>query len=148
MMETNNNIETLAKRVSEGIATEQEIGVVLKQLQISLATSMLQELQEYNKSLDALKEIRMRLIDRLETIIITDIDLMDIDTVTNLLKETSNMQMDNLDFQRKLIQGKSIFDFSTLSDEEKQVVQLMNSFTSLEEKQKFLQLVKDKLGVE
>lgn len=147
-METNNNIETLAKRVSEGIATEQEIGVVLKQLQISLATSMLQELQEYNKSLDALKEIRMRLIDRLETIIITDIDLMDIDTVTNLLKETSNMQMDNLDFQRKLIQGKSIFDFSTLSDEEKQVVQLMNSFTSLEEKQKFLQLVQEKLGGE
>ena len=147
-METNNNIETLAKRVSEGIATEQEIGVVLKQLQISLATSMLQELQEYNKSLDALKEIRMRLIDRLETIIITDIDLMDVDTVTNLLKETSNMQMDNLDFQRKLIQGKSIFDFSTLSDEEKQVVQLMNSFTSLEEKQKFLQLVQEKLGVE
>lgn len=147
-METNNNIETLAKRVSEGIATEQEIGVVLKQLQISLATSMLQELQEYNKSLDALKEIRMRLIDRLETIIITDIDLMDIDTVTNLLKETSNIQMDNLDFQRKLIQGKSIFDFNTLSDEEKQVVQLMNSFASLEEKQKFLQLVKEKLGVE
>lgn len=147
-METNNNIETLAKRVSEGIATEQEIGVVLKQLQISLATSMLQELQEYNKSLDALKEIRMRLIDRLETIIITDIDLMDVDTVTNLLKETSNMQMDNLDFQRKLIQGKSIFDFNTLSDEEKQVVQLMNSFASLEEKQKFLQLVQEQLGVE
>ena len=147
-METNNNIETLAKRVSEGIATEQEIGVVLKQLQISLATSMLQELQEYNKSLDALKEIRMRLIDRLETIIITDIDLMDVDTVTNLLKETSDMQMDNLDFQRKLIQGKSIFDFNTLSDEEKQVVQLMNSFTSLEEKQKFLQLVQEQLGVE
>lgn len=147
-METNNNIETLAKRVSEGIATEQEIGVVLKQLQISLATSMLQELQEYNKSLDALKEIRMRLIDRLETIIITDIDLMDVDTVTNLLKETSDMQMDNLDFQRKLIQGKSIFDFNTLSDEEKQVVQLMNSFSSLEEKQKFLQLVQEKLGVE
>lgn len=147
-MKTNNNIETLAKRVSEGIATEQEMGVVLKQLQISLATSMLQELQHYNKSLDALKEIRMRLIDRLETIIITDIDLMDVDTVTNLLKETSDMQMDNLDFQRKLIQGKSIFDFSTLSDEEKQVVQLMNSFTSLEEKQKFLQLVQEKLGVE
>ena len=147
-METNNNIETLAKRVSEGIATEQEIGVVLKQLQISLATSMLQELQEYNKSLDALKEIRMRLIDRLETIIITDIDLMDVDTVTNLLKETSDMQMDNLDFQRKLIQGKSIFDFNTLSDEEKQVVQLMNSFSSLEEKQKFLQLVQEQLGVE
>lgn len=146
-MKTNNNIETLAKRVSEGIATEQEIGVALKQLQISLATSMLQELQDYNKSLDALKEIRMRLIDRLETIIITDIDLMDVDTVTNLLKETSDMQMNNLDFQRKLIQGKSIFDFSTLSDEEKQVVQLMNSFTSLEEKQKFLQLVQEKLGV-
>ena len=147
-METNNNIETLAKRVSEGIATEQEIGVVLKQLQISLATSMLQELQEYNKSLDALKEIRMRLVDRLETIIITDIDLMDVDTVTNLLKETSKIQMDNLDFQRRLIQGKSIFDFNTLSDEEKQVVQLMNSFSSLEEKQKFLKLVQEKLGVE
>lgn len=147
-METNNNIETLAKRVSEGIATEQEIGVVLKQLQISLATSMLQELQEYNKSLDALKDIRMRLIDRLETIIITDIDLMDVDTVTNLLKETSKIQMENLDFQRRLIQGKSIFDFNTLSDEEKQVVQLMNSFASLEEKQQFLQLVQEKLGVE
>ena len=73
---------------------------------------------------------------------------MDVDTVTNLLKETSDMQMDNLDFQRKLIQGKSIFDFNTLSDEEKQVVQLMNSFTSLEEKQKFLQLVQEQLGVD
>lgn len=142
----NEEIKELVTRISDGTATEQEYGVALKQLQISLATSMLNELSESTALLSTLKETRQRLMDRLEEIVITDIAIMDADTVMNLLKELTKMNNDNLEFKRRVIQGKSIFEFETLNDEEKLVVQLMKSFASLSEKQEFLEIVKSKLS--
>lgn len=142
----NESVNGLVKRINEGIATEQESGFVLKQLQISIATGLLNDLSEMLANLDTLKDLNQRLTQRFEDLIVTEVDMMDIDTVMKLMKELHNMKMEGLEFQRKLIQGKSIYDFQTLSEEEKLVVQLMNSFSSLEEKQEFLQIVKEKMG--
>lgn len=146
--EMTESVDCLVKRINEGIATEQESGVALKQLQISLSTGLLKDLQLLMANLGTFTDLRQRLVQRLEDIVLTEVDLMDVDTVMKLLKDLHSMQLDGLEFQRKLIQGKSIYDFNTLSDEEKMVVQLMSSFSSLDEKQTFLDLVRERITQE
>ena len=58
-------------------------------------------------------------------------------------REILGAQLSIIESQRKIVQGKSLFPEETLSDDEKMVVRLFKSFSTEQEKKKFMNLVKE-----
>lgn len=143
------NEEELARVVdfvTDGVATEEQLGVVLKQMQISISTKLLAQLKQQEALMVNVSSMLQRLYDRLDMIISTDLEMMNVETVMDLIEKLTRLSNNYLELQRRIVQGKELFSNDTLSDDEKRVIKLMNSFSSQDDKKKFMAVVKERLG--
>lgn len=132
--------------VTDGVATEEQLGIVLKQMQISISTKLLAQLKQQESLMSNVSSMLQRLYDRLDMIISTDLEMMNVETVMDLIEKLTRLSNNYLELQRRIVQGKELFSSDTLSDDEKRVIKLMNSFSSQEDKKKFMSVVKERLG--
>lgn len=140
------NIEDLAKSIVAGTATEQDQGVALKALQNAMASSLISGLRTLDNTVVRLIGVSERLFDQLNTRMEVDVQNMQMNEVLRWIQTIQNNQIQILDLYRKVVQGRELFPSDTFSDEEKLVLQLMKSFRSQEDKQKFLDICKDFLA--
>lgn len=146
-MEKSKELQAMVSSIMDGNATVEELGVAVKALQtkmsvalISGVDSVLKSLQESTKVLDsAVSKFNEKIKIDVET------DLLETKDLLEIIERMQNQQLKVLDLQRKIVQGKELIPQPSLSDEEKQVITLLKSFSSQEDKVKFLNVVKDTL---
>lgn len=135
----------MANAIVNGTATEQEQGIALRALQTNLAAQMVSGLNGICKSLSNLDNLLnhayMKLHDRYEV----DLANMDSTHLLNIIDSIQSKQLQVLDLYRKVVQGKNLFPEETISEEERKVLRLINSFTNDKDKKKFLALVDNML---
>lgn len=143
-----NDLSSIVKSVLEGTATEEQQGIIARQVQINLSATLVSGMQTlYStiiESTQTLNAAQAKLAQRLET----EADVMSIDKLASVVDNMQSQQLKILDLYRRIVNGKELFPQGVLSEEEKQVVKLLNSFSSKEEKQKFLKVVKETLSVQ
>lgn len=146
MARNSEEIQNLVDVVTDGVATQEELGLMMKKLQISISTKIISEMQRQAPFIDGAYSLLTRLYDRLETIVTTDLEIMDINTVLDCIDKITKVVNNYIELQRRIVQGKDLFSQDLFSDKEKSMMKLLNSFKSQEEKRKFLELVEEKFN--
>lgn len=141
-------VSDLAKAIIEGTATEEQRGIALQCIQITLATAMVSGVKQVTAPIDSLRNLQERLADYVSQQMIVKIDdqSMAPEKALEHLIEISDMQVKILELERKIIQGRDLMPSGLLSDDEKLVMKLLKSFSTKSEKQKFLALVQQQLA--
>lgn len=139
----NHSVEALARLIMSGRASEQEKGLVLRTIQVGMATNMVAGLNELHsnvaqamglyQALDA--EYMRRLQEQLES--------------QSLTKEEIRIERDALEkrmhailnLERQIVQGKNIFPEDSLSEDDRKILRLMASVKSPEERKKFFKAI-------
>lgn len=142
-----NKLTEISPEVAEGTATDTEFSVALKAIQNAMSMTLVQRAGTLERSLARFDRLLDSAIEALTTKLSTQIEAetVDILSLTKFIESVQTKQIAIVDLYRKIVQGNPLFTTDTLSEEEKLVLKLMKSFTTQEQKQKFLQLCKQQL---
>lgn len=142
------DITSLAKSIQNGTATKEQLGSALQAMQIGMSTSLIEELGEASKPFLRLRDLQERLAtiinNKLEALL--QADSIDLSTAVQHLQSLQEMQYKVLDLKRKIVQGRELIPTSLLSEEERAVVKLFQSFSTKSEKEEFMKLVYERLS--
>lgn len=139
----NINTDILSKKIQEGMATKEERGIALKNVNTQMAVELVSSLDTMKNQNAGLSKLRGLLADKLtqkgeQAIKDDSLDLNDLMTYVSTL---TDMELKVADMYRKIIQGnRLLFDEDSMSEEQKVVVRLLNSFETFEQKRNFLNL--------
>jgi len=141
------DLQSIIDAVLSGTATEEQTGMIARQVQIGMSATLVQGMQSVydliQTSGNMLRTVQARFQEKLQVEL--DADTVSLNDMAKMIDVLQKNQITVLDLYRKVTQGKELFSQSMLSEEEKAVVKLLGSFTSKEEKQRFLKLVKETL---
>ena len=136
-------IQKLIEVVSAGVATEEQIGTLCRTLQINLSTNLITAMSQSLQGINKLASIRDRVLDRV--LELTDdplyIQNLSVNEGLSLIEFIQSSEVKLLDLQRKIVQGKELFPEMVMSEDEKKVIKLLNSFKTPKEKLDFINLV-------
>lgn len=138
----------LVEQVLKGTIDESQMGTVLKALQISMATSLLETQQKATELLIKATSKAAILMEKFEEKFEAEVNantIEDADTMWTWIDRFHRMQINVAELQRKIVQGKSLFNTEVMSEDERMVIQLLSSFKTKEDKKKFLDVVKETL---
>lgn len=133
----------IVKALLDGTITESQQGTIVKKVQIAVGGSLLKSIESMTNQFNELDSTISKVLVNLKTKLEEEVDLMTTDELLSIYEKLSAVQNRSAELTRKVAQGKPLFDFPVLSDDERQVALLMSSFSSQEEKHKFLQLAKN-----
>lgn len=142
-MSVSDKIVSVAKSISEGVATEEERGMALRSVQTNMAFSLITSMKSCETKLVILDNMLERLVNSFNDKLTVDVDAGSLSTETlfRYIQDIQAKQFQYLDLYRKIIQSpKGLFSEDVLSEEEKKVSQLFKSFKTQEERRKFLEL--------
>lgn len=138
------DIAALTKQVSEGLASQEELGVALKTIQVSLGIQVINGLEELSSSMSRLNDLINRSLTKYDEVVTNMInsDTITYDQLGEMITTLQKNQVAFLDLQRKIVQSPNkLFPEDTASAEERQLLELVKSFKTIEEKQKFFNIV-------
>lgn len=133
----------LAKLLLDGTATEEQIGVACKNLQLGIAVPLIVRTRKFiDNDFNRYVKISDKLFETLEQNLEAGLADMESPEILNFIQTISKNQVAMLDLQRKIaLQVKDMMPGQVLSTEEKSLLQLLKSFKSQEEKEEFIALV-------
>lgn len=141
-MSEKKEVEALVAVVMQGLSTSEQVGILNKTIQTSLAhelcvgqSLLIERLNSFNEFFDSIQK-------KLLVLLQSEEENMDLDTAMKLMEKLFNMRMSLLDLQRKIVQGKDLFPADIYSEEERAFVSILKSFNTLEEKRAFIEQVK------
>lgn len=146
-MEKSKELQAMVSSIMDGNATVEELGVAVKALQTKMSVALISGVDSVLKSLQESTKVLDSVVSKFNEKIKIDVetDLLETKDLLEIIERMQNQQLKVLDLQRKIVQGKELIPQPSLSDEEKQVITLLKSFSSQEDKVKFLNVVKDTL---
>lgn len=146
-MEKSKELQAMVSSIMDGNATVEELGVAVKALQTKMSVALISGVDSVLKSLNESTKVLDTAVSKFNEKIKIDVetDLLETKELLEIIERMQNQQLKVLDLQRKIVQGKELIPQPSLSDEEKQVITLLKSFSSQEDKVKFLNVVKDTL---
>lgn len=137
------SVEALARLIMTGRASEQEKGLVLRTIQVGMATNMVAGLNELHST--AAKA--MQLYAALDEEYLRQVQ----EQLTSqlLTKEEIRIERDALEkrmhailnLERQIVQGKNIFPEDSLSEDDRKILRLMASVKTPEERKKFFKAI-------
>lgn len=137
------NTDILSKKIQEGMATKEERGIALKNVNTQMAVELVGSLDTVKKQNVGLLELRGLLADKVNKKgkqAIED-DSLDLNELMELVSTLTDMELKVADMYRKVLQGnRLLFDEDSMSEEQKIVVRLLNSFETFEQKRNFLNM--------
>ena len=145
-MKTQEITQAMVQQLQAGTLDESSKGVLLRTLQISMSSSIINNLKVLDESVTGLRAFGDKIMQKLLEKIEVAMETADLEELIKYTDFIINKQMQILDLQRKIHQGKELFPIDTFSEDEKQILKLLNSFSSAEEKKKFLEVVKKTLS--
>lgn len=137
------SVEALARLITSGRASEQEKGLVLRTIQVGMATNMVAGLNELHsnvaqamnlyQALDS--EYNRQLREQLEQGALTKEEIrIERDTLEKRVHAILNLE-------RQIVQGKNIFPEDSLSEDDRKILRLMASVKTPEERKKFFKAI-------
>jgi len=142
---SNTSVESLVNSVLKGTVDESTLGTFLKTLQVSMGANLLRNQETLVSAVESLNSQIEKLLSRYTQLMEFEVDNLTSEGAWEKIESIMGLQIKVVDLQRKIVQGKPLFNSDVLSDEERMVVKLLNSFSSIDEKKKFLKVVKDTL---
>lgn len=137
------SVEALARLITSGRASEQEKGLVLRTIQVGMATNMVAGLNELHsnvaqamnlyQALDS--EYNRQLREQLEQGALTKEEIrIERDALEKRVHAILNLE-------RQIVQGKNIFPEDSLSEDDRKILRLMASVKTPEERKKFFKAI-------
>lgn len=134
---------SVVRSIMDGSISEETLGTALKSLQIQMAATLISSQGKAIALVDGVSIYADKLKAKFDEVFAGEIDRMTgADELMGWLERINNMQLKTLEVQRKIIQGKELFSTTVMSAEEKMLSRLLASFSSKEEKSKFMEIVK------
>lgn len=137
------NVDVLSRKIQEGMATREERGIALKNVNTQMAVELvasLNTMKEQNVGLMELRGLLAKKLNKRGRQAIED-DSMELDELMDMVSTLTDMELKVADMYRKVLQGnRLLFDEDSMSEEQKIVVRLLNSFETFEQKRNFLNL--------
>lgn len=135
------NVDVLSRKIQEGMATREERGIALKNVNTQMAVELvasLNTMKEQNVGLMELRGLLAKKLNKRGRQAIED-DSMELDELMDMVSTLTDMELKVADMYRKVLQGsRLLFDEDSMSEEQKIVVRLLNSFETFEQKRNFL----------
>lgn len=137
------SVEALAHLIMSGRASEQEKGLVLRTIQVGMATNMVAGLNELHSNVaqamnlyQALDlEYNRQLREQLEQGALTKEEIrIERDALEKRVHAILNLE-------RQIVQGKNIFPEDSLSEDDRKILRLMASVKTPEERKKFFKAI-------
>lgn len=151
MSEQSNDIQKVVQSVLSGISSEEENGLLLKALQTQMSATVVTQLADLSNQFSQLSVNTGRLIEQYNRKLNEDLesDVLSRGELYAMIKNFQDRQLQLIETYRRTVQSpNALFANSTVSEEEKMVIKLFQSFKSADEKRKFLELVKKELDNE
>lgn len=142
----NQDVNALVEQVVEGTATESEVGVALKTLRNSMSVNLIKSLSQSYESISVFNEVLQDAIVKFSDHYNESAEVLEMETLLKYIDVITSKQIALAELIRKTVQGRELFDSSTMSDDERKVLRLFKSFKSAEDKARFLHLVELELG--
>lgn len=142
----NQDVNTLVEQVVEGTATESEVGVALKSLRNQMSVNLIKSLSQSYESISAFNEVLQDAIVKFSDHYTESAEVLEMETLLKYIDVITSKQIALAELIRKTVQGRELFDSTTMSDDERKVLRLFKSFKSAEDKARFLHLVELELG--
>lgn len=142
------DVQNVVQAVLSGVSTTEENGVLLKALQTQMSAAVVNQLSSISAQMNSLSESLPRLIQRYNEKLNEDLetDVIGRAEIEAIIDRIQNKQFQLVETYRRVVQSPNmLFANSTVSEEEKMVMKLFQSFKSADEKKKFLELVKKEL---
>lgn len=137
------NTDILSKKIQEGMATKEERGIALKNVNTQMAVELVASLDTIKKQNDGLSKLRGLLVDKLTKKgeqALKD-DTLDMNELMDFVNTLTDVEIKVADMYRKVLQGnRLLFDEDSMSEQQQIVVRLLNSFETFEQKRNFLDL--------
>lgn len=140
----NIDTEALSKQVVEGLASKEDLGVVLRTIQISLGAKVVQGMDTVAQGMERLNKMIDKAINKYAQQIedMIDADTIPYDQLGEIVTTLQKNQVAFLELQRKIVQSPNkLFPDDVVSPEERQLLELVKSFKTAEDKKKFFAAV-------
>ena len=133
----------LAALILSGQASEQEKGMLLRNIQVAMSANLVGQLNQMH----SIVAQAMELYKDLDSAYLTKVrELLESDA---LVKDEIRAERDSLEkrmmavlnMERQIIQGKNLFPQDSLSEDEQKVLRLLASVKTPDEKQKFFKAI-------
>lgn len=148
-MADNNNTQSaniLAQKIAEGTASREERGLSLKMINTQLAIEYVTGLDNVKSFVERLKELRGKMSEKFIEKVERQMkaDEIDPELMFQYINTISNKELQLVAEYRKLLQGnRQLFDEDTLSEQDRIIMRLLRSFSSIDEKRDFLKIVNE-----
>lgn len=138
------NTQALAEALASGVQTSEQAIHINRLVKTVLSLDLVQNQRSLIGSIQPVLELQARVKEKIIAMLDAEIDGMDLETAWKYFEKMTSLTMSILDLQRKIVQGKELFNpADNLASEERSMLQLLQSFKTPEEKQMFLKLLKE-----
>lgn len=151
MLETNpQEIQQVSEQLLKGIATQEQIGLASNLVLTNLTFSLLKDIDASSSSLKKLNSLLERCVDAYTTKLemMLEADTITLDDLHKVVEGLQKQQLSALELKRKIVQSpQKLFPESSLTEEERRLLDLSKSFVTQEDKKKFMAAVEQALAV-
>ena len=134
--------------VALGQKSENEMGLVLRSVQIGLATSFCSTLSAQHAQMQESLGVLAKMNEKINADLAETLPSMDVTDVLELRETMEKSIYRQMEMERKIIQGRGLFPDDSLSDEDRKVLRLMATLQSPEDKARFMRMVEREFGPE
>ena len=142
-MSDNYSTEVLARKIAEGTANREERGITLKTISTQLAIEMVTGLEDVRDYVDGLKDLRSKFTQKFveKANEALELDELDLDDIFKYMTSISDNEVKVVEAYRKLLQGGQLFSEDSMSEQDRIIVRLLQSFKDNNQKKEFYEMV-------
>jgi len=142
-MSDNYSTEVLARKIAEGTANREERGITLKTISTQLAIEMVTGLEDVRDYVDGLKDLRSKFTQKFveKANEALELDELDLDDIFKYMTSISDNEVKVVEAYRKLLQGGQLFNEDSMSEQDRIIVRLLQSFKDNTQKKEFYEMV-------
>lgn len=145
---TENDLKGIQNAILHGVANQEQVAQLSRIVSVAIVSDLVEGTKTIKSTISPLVDLQRTIFSKLQERIEVDIDTMELKDILELLKFLHNSQMSVLELERKIAQGKNLFEsVPTITEEERNVLRMLKSFQTEEERMIFYETLKSALGL-
>lgn len=138
-------LERTVQEVELGIASEQDSGLVMRSLKLAMAVRLSTGLSHVLQNIEKQSRVLNKAIDNYTADLNARIDdgSIEPEELLEYINSTQNKELQILELYRRVLQGNNMFEADSMSADEKLVHQMLRSFKTPEDKEKFFKMCRE-----
>lgn len=136
-----NELLVLSREISNGVATQDAQGLALQALQVSMGVSVIENVGHLSQQADAFTNIAQTMSNTIAENTMAELPMMDTDSIIDRYGKIQDFQQKVAAFKHKVATGAPMFGNHNMSEDERMVLRLVQSFPNAEIRMKFMEMV-------